>query len=89
MKGHYALITEVDGAIKDISEELGRQGILNESLVVFPTVNGFFFCEHGLGSSGGTNSFRVPLIIRGPRMLLLISMSNSKIENDRFCASYY
>jgi arylsulfatase A-like enzyme len=70
MKSYYALITEVDGAIKNIHEELERQGILNETLVIFTTDNGFFHGEHGLGGKWWPyqESIRVPLIIQDPRM---------------------
>ncbi len=70
MKSYYALITEVDGAIKNIHQELERQGILNETLVIFTTDNGFFHGEHGLGGKWWPyqESIRVPLIIQDPRM---------------------
>ncbi len=70
MKRYFALITEVDNAIKNIHKELENQGILNETLIVFTTDNGFFLGEHGLGGKWWPyqESIRVPLIIRDPRM---------------------
>jgi arylsulfatase A-like enzyme len=70
MKRYYALITEVDNAIKNIYDELERQGILNETLIIFTTDNGFFHGEHGLGGKWWPyqESIRVPLIIQDPRM---------------------
>ncbi len=70
MKNYYAMITEVDTACKNIVEELRRQGIMEETLVVFTTDNGFFHGEHGLSGKWFPyqESIRVPLIIRDPRM---------------------
>jgi arylsulfatase A-like enzyme len=70
MKRYYALITEVDNAIKNIYKELEEQGILNETLLIFTTDNGFFHGEHGLGGKWWPyqESIRVPLIIKDPRM---------------------
>lgn len=48
MKCYYALITEVDKACEHIVDELKRQGIYNETLIIFTADNGFFLGEHGL-----------------------------------------
>jgi arylsulfatase len=51
MKNYYSLITEVDTACREIVEALERQGILNETLIIFTTDNGLFHAEHGLGKA--------------------------------------
>ena len=51
MKNYYRLITEVDSASEWIVAELERQGVLNETLIIFTTDNGFFLGEHGLGTT--------------------------------------
>jgi len=48
MKNYYALVSEVDQACERIVEELKNQGILNETMVIFTTDNGYFHSEHGL-----------------------------------------
>lgn len=70
MKNMYRMITEVDTACKNVVEELKRQGILNETMVIFTTDNGMLHGEHGLGGKWFpyTESIRVPLIIWDPRM---------------------
>lgn len=40
MKNYYSLITEVDIACREITEELERQGVLNNTLIIFTTDNG-------------------------------------------------
>jgi arylsulfatase A-like enzyme len=49
MKNYYRLISEVDYASGKIVEELEKQGILDETLVIFTTDNGYFHSEHGFG----------------------------------------
>lgn len=70
MKDMYRLITEVDTACKNIVGELQRQGVLDETLVIFTSDNGFLHGEHGLGGKWYPyeESIRVPLIIWDPRM---------------------
>jgi arylsulfatase A-like enzyme len=70
MKNYYRLITEVDAAAEQVFGELKTQGILNETLVIFTTDNGFFHGEHGLAGKWYPyhESIRLPLIIYDPRM---------------------
>ncbi len=70
MKNYYALITQVDEACKDIVDEIKAQGLLDDTLIIFTTDNGFFHGEHGLAGKWFPyqESIRVPLIIRDPRM---------------------
>ncbi|CAB9516457.1 Extracellular sulfatase SULF-1 [Seminavis robusta] len=70
LKNYYRLITEVDSACQAIWQELEAQGILNETMVIFTTDNGFYHGEHGLAGKWYPHeeSIRVPLIIWDPRM---------------------
>jgi arylsulfatase len=69
-KRYYRMVTEVDEAIKNVVAELEKQGILNETVIIFTTDNGLFHAEHGLAGKWFPHqeSIRVPLIIRDPRM---------------------
>lgn len=71
MKNYYRLITEIDFACGRILAELEKQGILDNTLVIFTTDNGYFHGEHGLADKWYPHqeNIRVPLIIRDPRML--------------------
>lgn len=53
-----------------IVQELKDQGILDETLIIFTTDNGYFHAEHGLADKfyPYQESIRVPLIVRDPRM---------------------
>ena len=70
MRNYYRLATEVDAACGRVLGELARQGVLDRTLVVFTTDNGYFHGEHGLADKWYPyeESIRVPLIVRDPRM---------------------
>ncbi len=70
MKDYYRLVTEVDTACGRVLDELARQGVLDRTLVIFTTDNGYFHGEHGLADKWYPHeeSIRVPLIVHDPRM---------------------
>lgn len=70
MKNYYRLATEVDAVCGKVIAELKRQGIYDNTLVIFTTDNGFYHGEHGLADKWYPHqeSIRVPLMIRDPRM---------------------
>lgn len=70
MKNYYRLASEVDATCGKIIEELDKQGVLDNTLVIFTTDNGYYHAEHGLADKWYPHqeSIRVPLIIRDPRM---------------------
>ncbi|MGZ0654270.1 sulfatase family protein [Coraliomargarita sp. W4R72] len=70
MKNYFRLISEVDATCGRVLQELERQGVLDTTLVIFTTDNGYYHAEHGLADKWYPHqeSIRVPLIIRDPRM---------------------
>jgi arylsulfatase len=70
MKNYYRLATEADAVCGRVIEELRKQGVLDRTLVIFTTDNGFFHGEHQLADKWYPyeESIRVPLIIWDPRM---------------------
>jgi Arylsulfatase A and related enzymes len=70
MKNIYALITQVDQACKEIIDEVKKQGLYNNTMIIFTTDNGMFHGAHGLAGKWYPyqESIRVPLIIYDPRM---------------------
>jgi len=70
MKAYYRLATEVDAVCGRMLDELKKQGVLDQTLVIFTTDNGYFHAEHGLADKWYPyeEAIRVPLIIRDPRM---------------------
>ncbi len=69
MKNYYRLCTEVDTVCGRVLDELDRQGLRENTLVIFTTDNGYFHGEHGLADKWYPyqESIRVPLIVRDPR----------------------
>ena len=70
MRNYYRLATEVDGTCGRVLAELGKQGLLENTLVIFTGDNGYYHGEHGLADKWYPHeeSIRVPLIILDPRM---------------------
>ena len=70
MKNYYRLATEVDAACGRLIDELRAQGVLDRTLVIFTTDNGYFHGEHGLADKWYPfeESIRVPLVVWDPRM---------------------
>ncbi len=69
LKNYYRLCSEVDSACGRVLDELDRQGLRDNTLVIFTTDNGYFHGEHGLADKWYPyeESIRVPLLIRDPR----------------------
>jgi arylsulfatase A-like enzyme len=70
MKNYLRLASEVDAACGRIVAELAAQGVLEQTIVVFTTDNGYYHGEHGLADKWYPHqeSIRVPLIVRDPRL---------------------
>jgi len=70
MKNYYRLCTEVDTVCGRVLDELKSQGVLDNTLVVFTSDNGYFHGERGLADKWYPyeESIRIPLIVRDPRM---------------------
>ena len=70
MKNYYRLATEVDAACGAVIDELEAQGLLDNTLVIFTTDNGYLHGEHGLADKWYPfeESIRTPLIVADPRM---------------------
>jgi arylsulfatase A-like enzyme len=70
MKNYYRLATEVDSVCGKVISTLKEQSILDNTLIIFTTDNGYFHAEHGLADKWYPfeESIRVPLIISDPRM---------------------
>jgi arylsulfatase len=70
MKAYYRLVSEVDDVCGRMLEELRAQGLLENTIVIFTTDNGYYHAERGLADKWYPHeeSIRVPLIVRDPRM---------------------
>lgn len=70
MKNYYRLCTEVDATCGRLVAELEAQELLENTLVIFTTDNGYYHGERQLADKWYPHeeSVRVPLIIRDPRM---------------------
>ena len=85
LKGYYAAITAVDEGVGRIMEALERNGIREDTIVVFSGDNGMNLGQHGIwGKGNGTypmnmfdTSVKVPFIMWGPKYI----RQGAKVEN--------
>lgn len=70
MQNYYRLITEVDAAVGDLVAELERQGVAENTVVLFIGDNGYFHADRGLADKWYPydQALRVPLIVFDPRL---------------------
>ena len=82
MKNYYRLATEVDATCGRVLAELKKQGLMENTLVIFTGDNGYYHGEHGLADKWYPHeeSIRVPLIVLDPRM----SRTRSGQTDDHF-----
>lgn len=85
MKNYYRMATEVDASCGRLIDELKRQGVYNNTLIIFTTDNGNIHGEHQLSEKwlAFEESIRVPLVIQDPRM----PESQRGMINDEFTLS--
>jgi len=72
VRGYYRMISGVDAAIGRIRAELERQGLADDTIIIFMSDNGYFLGEHGFADKWlmYEESVRIPMIILdGGRML--------------------
>lgn len=69
VKGYYRMISGVDLALGRLMEELKHQGILNQTVIILMSDNGYFLGERGFAGKWSMHdlSIRIPLIIFDPR----------------------
>jgi arylsulfatase A-like enzyme len=70
VKSYYRLATEVDTVCGRVVSQLKRQGVLEDTLVIFTTDNGYFHADTRAGGqvvSLPEESIRVPLIVVATR----------------------
>lgn len=65
----HAMVYQIDRAVGAVLDELRRQGLENDTIVVFTSDHGDFLCDHGLlrkGYMGSDALLRVPFVVRAP-----------------------
>jgi arylsulfatase A-like enzyme len=70
VKGYYRMISGIDRVIGQLREELVRQGIEHDTVIMLTSDNGYFLGERGFAGKWLMHepSIRVPLIVYDPRL---------------------
>ncbi len=68
---YHRCLTAMDAGVGRILDRLDQLGITTNTMIIFLGDNGFYLGEHGLGDKRSLyeESFRVPLVVRYPRMI--------------------
>lgn len=68
LSDYYALITHLDERVGDIIRTLKRQGLYENTIIIYAADNGLAIGSHGLLGKQNLyeHSMKVPLILRGP-----------------------
>ncbi len=69
MRAYYRMLTGMDGVVGRVQKELEKQGLLENTILIYTGDNGFYMGERGFAGkwSHYDESLRVPLIIHDPR----------------------
>ncbi len=70
MKNYYRMCSEVDAVCGRVMQELAKQGLLDNTIVIFTADNGYYHADRGLADKWYPHeeSIRVPLVIHDPRL---------------------
>ncbi|HEX5791070.1 MAG TPA: sulfatase [Luteolibacter sp.] len=70
MKNYYRLCSEVDDVCGQVIERLRKEGVLDNTLIIFTGDNGYFHGDYMLADKWYPyqQSIRVPMIVRDPRL---------------------
>ena len=70
MKQYYRLISGVDSAVGMVLEELDRQGVADNTVIIYTSDNGYFCGAHGLQGKvlPYDDASLIPLIVYDPRV---------------------
>ncbi len=68
VRNYYALITGIDRAAGRMIDSLRKSGMLENTIIVYTSDNGFYLGEHGLAGKWlmHEESIRVPMLAAGP-----------------------
>ncbi len=70
VRNYYRLVSGIDAVVGRVVAQLEHQGLLDHTVIIFTSDNGFFLGEWGLAGKwiGYDESIRIPLIIADPRL---------------------
>lgn len=68
-KAYYATISHLDHQVSELVQVMDKTGILENTMIIYLSDNGYFLGNHGLGNkiTMHEESVRVPLFIRWPK----------------------
>jgi N-acetylglucosamine-6-sulfatase len=76
--GMIKALAAVDESVGEVIKALEKEGVLDNTVIIFSSDNGFFYGEHQFGDKriAYEQSMRIPMIVRYPKMI----KANTKIS---------
>lgn len=86
MHDYVSTAVSLDKNIGELMDYLDKNGLTENTIVVYTSDNGFFLGEHGWFDKRFMyeEAFKVPLIVRYPQMIKPKTVSNELVENIDF-----
>ena len=83
IRDQMTLLVSVDEGLGDVVRALREMGVLDRTLIVFTSDNGFFHGEHGLGDKRWPyeESIRIPFILRYPPLVSSSTPNDALVLN--------
>ncbi len=71
VRNQLRCLAAIDEGVGEVRKALEETGVLEDTVVVFTSDNGYFWGEHGLGDKRAAyeESIRIPLLVRFPRLV--------------------
>ena len=90
VRDYLSVIRSVDDSVGELLEYLEAQGLLDNTVIVYTSDQGFYMGEHGWFDKRFMfeESFRTPLLIRYPAMIKPGSVSDALVQNIDFAPTY-
>ncbi len=90
LKGYYATLSAVDESLGRILEYLRKNGLEDDTMIVFTSDNGFLIGDHGLIDKRNAyeGSVRIPMVVYAPGLVPAGVTNPGRIRNLDFAPTF-
>lgn len=90
LRDYMAVIHSVDESVGELLDYLDKNGLLDNTIVVYTSDQGFYMGEHGWFDKRFMyeESFRTPLVVRYPKEIKAGSVSHQLVQNIDYAPTF-
>lgn len=90
LRDYLRCIKSIDDEVGRLIQYLEKEGLLDNTIIVYTSDQGFYMGEHGWFDKRFMyeESFRTPLIVRYPKMIKPHTKTNALVQNIDFAPTY-